>query len=81
MLVALPAGLAVFEPAFDGAAFEGAAFDGAAFDGAAFEGAAFEGAALFALLAVLFAIGASPPQAIPNAPKARSVESAIIFFI
>ncbi len=86
MLVVLPVGFALLELVFEGAAFEGAAFEGAALEGAAFEGAVFAGvvlagAALFALFAVLLAIGASPPQAIPNAPKARSVEIAIAFFI
>lgn len=73
---------AAFEgAAFEGAAFEGAAFDGAALEGAMFAGAVFAGAALFALFAILLAIGASPPQAIPKALKPRTVESAITFFI
>lgn len=83
--------LSELDEAFEGAAFEGAALEGAAFEGAAllgaalegaiFAGAVFAGAALFTLFAILLAMGASPPQAIPRALKPRTVESAITFFI
>ena len=36
---------------------------------------------LLVVLAAVFVLAVSPPQAIPNAPSAKRVESAIIFFM